>query len=197
MTRIDPKISVVDPVSSRNDEQYHGDTTFAGSTKFIKIEDQDPWKALTTGSDIGDMVNAMNGVEETARKNPIDALLDSLIIVDPVANYRFGSDHSMPKIPDLHEDLFKDNPKLKNNMEPIVERYEALQLTLQELRDNTLESLKYPMTPSEIQSNQKYIEDLNEALMKVEAELEEANYYWHLQKVREQAAREAEATEDA
>jgi len=196
MTRIDPKISVVDPKPSQNDEQYQGDTAPSGNTKFVKVENQDPWKALTTGSDIGDMVNAMNGIEETARRNPIDALLDSMVIVDPVADHRFGSDHSIPDVPDLHEDLFKDNPRLKNNMEPIVERYEALKMTLEELRDSALESLKSPMNGWEIQSNQKYIDDLNKALMKLEAELEEANYYWHLQKVSEREAREAEVTED-
>lgn len=196
MTRIDPKISIVDPKPSQNDEQYRGDAAPSGNTKFIKVENQDPWKALTTGSDIGDMVNEMNGVEETARKHPIDALLDSMIIVDPIADYRFGSEHSIPDVPDVHKDLFKDNPRLKSNMEPIVERYEALKMTLEELRDSTLASLKNPMNTWEIQSNQKYIEDLNKALMRVEAQLEEANYYWHLQRVREKEAREAEAAED-
>jgi len=192
MTRIDPKISIVGPKQTEDGEKYHVSGAPADNTKFVKIENQDPWKALTTGSDIGDMLNAMNGIEETSRKNPLDALLDSMIIVDPITAHRFRMDHSMPKIPDLHKDLLKENPRLKNNMEPIVERYEALKMTLEELRENAFESIKHPMTATEIQSNQKYIEDLNKALMKVEQELEKANYYLHLQKIREKEARAQE-----
>lgn len=215
MTRIDPKISTIDPQSSQNNKALRDGADTSDSTKFVKVNEKDPWKALTSTSgsdeavdvqteriqdfcnnatapaDYSGVVNAFGGGEiNRTYKGPIDAILDSLVINDPIQKRRYAVDHALPSIPDLHKDLLKDNPGIQ--MKPVVERYEALKLTLEELRQNALESLKNPMNTSEIQSNQDYIRHINDSLMEVEKQLEEANYYLYLERMREKAAEDAE-----
>ena len=195
MTRIDPKISTVDPNAAKKDEQIQDDAASSSSTKFITVDNKDPWKALTeSSSDIALLSDAMQAANNNSGGSRKDAIMNSLFICDPIEDRKWQVDHSLPHIPDLHEEIFKPNPRLQDNVEPIVERFEALKLTLEELRKNTLDALKKPLNANEIQSNQRYIDDLNKALLKLEKQLEEANYYWHLQKLRDKAAREAEET---
>lgn len=197
MTRIDPKISTVDPKTSEKNEQIQDNAVSTDSTKFIKVDDKDPWKAMTeSSSDVSALADAMHDAEKYAGRSLKDAIIDSLFICDPTFDDKSAMDHTLHHIPDLHEEIFKDNPRLQDNMKPIVKRYEALKSTLKELRENALNALKRSLNADEIRSNQIYIKRVNRDLLTVEKQLEEAHYYLHLENLREIAARELAEAED-
>jgi len=189
-----PKVSIIDP-NTRHDTV---DTTAktqavdpAVRDKYVKAE-KDDWKALTTPSVIGDMMNEINGVEEAGYyKGPIDAILDSMVMNDPVTDTAYMTDYDLPEVPYVL-DLFKDNPGLQDDVKPLVDRYEALKDTLEELQTNALLALKQPMTVDEVKSTQRYLEDINKSLGICNEQIESAKYYLYLEKYREKLAREAD-----
>ncbi|PIU58437.1 MAG: hypothetical protein COS89_00400 [Deltaproteobacteria bacterium CG07_land_8_20_14_0_80_38_7] len=138
------------------------------------------------------MMDAINGIEaESQYTGPIDRLIDSLVIDDPIQNPAGLDNHEFLNVPDLYKDLIYKNGGLLKNMKPIVERYELIVSKTKDLIANARYALQQPMTSKEAESYQVYLEKLNDSLLDAQVQLEEAKYYYQVQKLEEQAAREA------
>jgi len=199
-TRLDPKVIIVEPKKTPEDRgssktEVCSPAPSQYKSGYVKTE-SDPWKAMTTPSDIGDMVDAWNDIEEqSSYRGPIDALSESMVINDPVATNKLLGKRQIPDVPDLHKDLFKNNPKLMEDMKPVVERYEALVKTFDQLLKNAYFALKQPMSSLEIQATQKDIEALKRGRLAATKAFQEAQYYFDVQKFNEKTEREAKKAE--
>jgi len=92
---------------------------------------------------------------------------------------------NIPYVPDLEKDIL-DGTTLHEHMEPIVERYGALEKVLITMYDNVRIAL-HPtnssrMTSSEIRSLNAYRDALEEAISECRAQLEKAHEYLQKQK---------------
>ncbi len=199
MTMLDAKIIKVDTNNSQDNQEVTPhlpeETATEEQTQASGFESvgKDNWRAITaTPSDIGDMMDAINGIEaESQYTGPIDRLIDSLVIDDPIQNPAGLDNHEFLNVPDLYKDLIYKNGGLLKNMKPIVERYELIVSKTKDLIANARYALQQPMTSKEAESYQVYLEKLNDSLLDAQVQLEEAKYYYQVQKLEEQAAREA------
>lgn len=187
-----PKISIIEHARHEPEDQEAKalsiDVSPREKSSFVAVE-KDQWKAMTTPSDIGDMMNAINGVEEPSYyRGPIDAMSNWMIIDDPTFTDEGMSAIELPYVPDLNEDLLKNIPRLADNIKPIIEKYEALLKTYDELLFNARESLKYPMSISEIDQLQREIEIIKYNKGALINNYEEAQAVYEVQKAREEAA---------
>ena len=199
MTTI-PKIITVEPTTSQSSETTSHQSPVTshetGQKSTFSSVGQDPWKAMATPSDIGDMLDAMNGIDAQSQyRGPIDWLSQNMVINDPIASRKLMPASRVPYVPDLHKDLFAGNPKLMDNMKPVVEKYEALLATLDELLKNDREALKGPMSELETQIVQKEIEDITRTKGLAEKNLGKARSYLDIQINNEKVTREKEKAE--
>lgn len=195
-----PKVSIIDRTvpedTSEEVKAQVADTPSREKSTFVEVG-KDQWKAMGTPSVIGDMMDYMGGVERMSQyRGPIDALSDMMVINDPVRNKRILGNPEIPDVPDLYKDLFKKNPRLMDDMLPIVERYKALLKTFDVLIENIRYSLKQPMSPLEAQALQKEFEALKYGKADAAKFLAEAEHFYDQQKLREEAAEAEGVSED-
>lgn len=177
-----PKISVIDRNTRENREesQVKAQQIDTREKSSYAKQTKNEWKAMTSSSPINEMLNEINGVaQQAAYACERDAIMDSLVINNPLADLSYRTEHELPEVPMLN-DLFRENPSHQANMEPLVERYEALQVTLEDLYDNCLYALKQPMDVSEVTSTQEYYEDIVASLALCKEQLEQSKYYLYL-----------------
>ena len=191
------KISVVEPNPTHSNEERERKSQSVSTdprerSQFVSVG-KDNWKSMSTPSDIGDMMDAMNGIEEmSSYRGPIDLMSDIMIINDPLADHAASQNVQVLDVPDLHKDLLKPNPRLLDDMEPIVERYDALIKTFDELIENTEYSLKQAVSQYEAKSLADQLEALKYGKLEAIQNWQKANVYWEEQKLREEAAKEKE-----
>jgi len=186
-----PKISVIDRNTRENREesQVKAQQIDTREKSSYAKQTKNEWKAMTSSSPINEMLNEINGVaQQAAYACERDAIMDSLVINNPLADLSYRTEHELPEVPMLN-DLFRENPSHQANMEPLVERYEALQVTLEDLYDNCLYALKQPMDVSEVTSTQEYYEDIVASLALCKEQLEQSKYYLYLQRYNEKQQR--------
>jgi hypothetical protein len=192
-----PKISSIDPQSVRDREDLCSEppVTDAGKrekSKYIKLE-ADQWKSMSSSSDVSDMLGAMYNVEETqayGSGKKYAYASDRLLVFDPCDKKKILSPSEAPAVPDLYEDLLKNNPMLLDNMEPVVEKYDAQVKTYDELIKVANESLKKPLTVLEAQQTYQDLEALKYGRAEAQKNLEDAIQGLELQRAREKADRE-------
>jgi hypothetical protein len=143
----------------------------------------------TTPSPVGDMMDAINGVEQqNTYYGPIDEMSANMVLVDPRIPNPLLQDREITYVPDLYKDLFKSSPGLMDDMKPVVDKYEALIKTIDQQLKNDYYALKQPMSLVETDATQKEVEVLKANKLRAEGFLENAKYYLYLQKLREKAA---------
>lgn len=191
------KVSIIDTNAAHSHEEREKKAKSVSTDPREKSQyvnaGKNKWKSMSTPSDIGDMMDAMNGIEEmSSYRGPIDLMSDLMIINDPLADHEAQNYIEIPDVPDLHKDLIKPDPKLLDDMEPIVERYDALIKTFDELIENAEYSLKQAVSQSEAKSISDEIEALKYGKLEAIQNWQKANVYWEEQKLREEVAKEKE-----
>lgn len=192
-TGFDPKISYVDRDDvERTEKPQSSQGDRPSDSKFVRVEKKDEWKALTEQTDLGEITDAMNGIEEGQQntyKGPIDAILDSLVIGKPIDRYLMKKQFEIPQVPDLHKDLFQTGAASPDQMRMVVERYEALKATLEELIYQHSAGLQDAPSGDVAEYHIGNLEELKKALLTCNIELDKANYYRSVEIYKDRLAR--------
>ncbi len=188
-----PKICAIEPtIHEGEDCQPKAQTVSTDNrekSSFVKVK-KDPWKAMTGTSDVSELVDALNEVEQpsVSYRGPIDFISQSMMINDPMVTAAATPQLEVPDVPDLHGDLLKNLPRLADNLKPIIERYEALIATCDEMIASARASLDYPMTMLEVKALQNQIEALIYRKAEATKSLEEAQVLYDYQVIREEVS---------
>jgi hypothetical protein len=210
-TEFKPKLTTIRP----NENRVNKGEENSKAAKVNKAADgyaaasADKYKSLLGGSsakaaELADLSSVINATPRNRRpSDPIQDILGSMLMGESaMATGPNVFEHEMPHVPDLEGELFREDPERIYNMLPVVQRYAALEKTIQELLWSN-EAQLHPrymsrMGTDEIDTLKVYGEALVNALRECRDELNLARTYydWQLQDEKAAAA-EAKAEEEA
>ena len=204
-TEFKPKVTTIrrDETQANNGREHAKATKASTAADGYAAATSNGYKSLLNGnnakaneiSDLSEVINATN--DNLRPSDPIQDILNSMLMGEnAMATGPNVFEHEMPHVPDLEQEIFRDDPERVYNMLPVVQRYAALETTLQELLWNNEAQLhpKYmsKMSTDEIATLKVYSEALVNALRECRTQLKMARMYheWQIQDEKAIAAEE-------